>query len=157
MFQVLKLLHMVGWAAWFGLAIAEASVGVQARKATDAGGRTALARLWGRIGRIEVLSMAVAVVFGLAVLGYYLATWPQGPGDFMRQKGFLYVHIMLALGLVGGVLALLAAQARGRAVSAMESGDGEGFTAGYKRAAMFSGMMSLCLLATIVEVYLRSL
>lgn len=157
MFQVLKLLHVVGWAAWFGLAIAEASIGAQARKATDAGGRTALARLWARVGRIEVLAMALAVVFGLAVFAWYLSTWAAGGADFMRQKSMLYVHVMLALGLLGAILALLAAQARGKAVGALESGNADAFTASYKRAAMFSGMMSLCLLATLVEVYLRGL
>ena len=157
MYEVLKLLHVLGWASWLGLAIAEASAGAQVRRSTDAGGKLALARLWARVGRIELMTMALAVLFGLALFAYDLSTSPTGAQGFMQQKAYLFVHIMLALGILGGVLALLAAKARGEAVAALEGGNADGFSARYKRAAMFSGMMALCLVATVVEVYLRSM
>jgi len=157
MYEVLKLLHVVGWSAWFGTAIAEASVGVQVRRATDAGGRAALARLWARLGRIQLFAMALALVFGLGLFAYELSLFPAGPAAFMRDRAHLFVHLMLAMGLLAGVFALLAGQARGAAVGALEGGQAEAFGGPYKRASMFSGMASLLLLATIVVVYLRTL
>ena len=157
MFEVLKLVHVLGWAAWLGLAVAEASVGVQVRKASEPAARTALGRLWARLGRIQLGAMGAAVLFGLATFAYELATNPLGPHGYMQQRAYLFVHVMLALGLLAAIFSVLAAQKRSAAVGALESGDGEGFTRAYKRASMFSGMMSLCILATVVEVYLRSL
>ena len=155
MYEVLKLLHVLGWASWLGLAIAEASAGAQVRRSTDAGGKLALARLWARLGRLQLMTMAAAVLFGLALFAYDLSQSPTGAQGFMQQKAYLFVHIMLALGIVAAVLALLAAKARGEAVAALEAGNADTFTARYKRAAMFSGMMALCIVATVAEVYLR--
>jgi len=154
---VLTLLHVLGWAAWLGLAIAEASVGVQVRKATDVGGRAVLARLWGRVGRIQIIAMAVALVFGYALFAFDLATSPFGAQGFMQQRAFLFVHVMLGLGTVAGALALLAGRARGKAVAAVDAGNASAFSAPYKKAAMFSGMASLLLVATLAVVFLRTL
>lgn len=157
MYEVLKVLHVLGWSAWFGTAIAEASLGVQVRRATDAGGRAALARTWSRLGRIQLGAMALAVLGGLSLFAYELSLEPRGPAAFMRDPGRIFIHIMLALGLVAGVFALLAAQARGNAVGAVEGGQTEAFAGPYKRASMFSGIASLCLFATILVVYLRTI
>lgn len=154
MFELLKILHVLGWSAWFGLAVAEASAGVQTRKQTDPTARQALARLWGRVGSIEVGAMGLAIVFGLALFAYELSSFPDGGGAYMRDPGHRFVHLMLGLGLVAGVLTLLAAGARARAISALA--DDAGFTAGYKRASMLSGISSLLIVAIIALVYLHS-
>jgi hypothetical protein len=156
MFEVLKILHVLGWAAWFGLSIAEASAGVQTRKQTEAVARQALARLWGRVGGIGVGAMGMAIFFGLALFAYELASYPEGGGAYMRDPGHRFVHLMLALGILAGVLTLLAAGARGKAIAALQQQDGAAFSGPYKRASMFSGLASVLILATIVLVYLHS-
>lgn len=157
MFEILKLMHVVGWAAWFGLAIAEASAGVQVRKATDAGGRAALARLWARVGRMLVGAMGLTLIFGLALLAFEMSSNPLGGAGYMRDHAYLFVHVMLGLGLLAGVLVLFAARSRSAALAAIEAGNTEGFAAPYKRAAMFSGMSSLLVVAIMAEVYLHTM
>jgi hypothetical protein len=153
MYEFLKLFHVLGWSGWFGLAIAEAIVGAQTRKA-DPAARAALARTWARIGRLELILMAVAIVFGLGT--FFQLGSAQGMGNFMREKSNVWLHIMLGLGLLAGLLALLAGQARSSAVAAAEKGDEAAFTGPHKRASMFSGMATLAILLTIAEVFLRT-
>ena len=152
MSELLRLLHVLGWSSWFGLAIAEASLGVQVRKA-GSGARAPLARVWARVGTIELGAMAVAILFGLALFGDELATSPFGPDGFMKQRAFLFIHIMLALGIVAAVFALLAGKSRGDAVNAL--GTDADFMRHYKRASILSGIATLLILATMAEVYLR--
>lgn len=155
MFEVLKILHVLGWSAWFGLAVAEASVGVQTRKQTEPAARQALARLWGRVGGLGVGAMGVALVFGLALFALELATFPDGGGAYMRDPGHRFVHLMLALGLLAGLFTLLAAPARSQAIAGAAT-DQATFSARYKRAAVFSGIASLLIVVTIVLVYLHA-
>jgi hypothetical protein len=153
MFELLKVLHVLGWSGWFGLSIAEAVTGVQARKAPDAATRKALSDVWLRIGGLSFRLMAVAVVWGLATFFYEGAARPGGMGEFMKDPQMVYIHIMLTLGLVAAALSLVAKQKRTQAGAA---GDDASFLAAYKKAAMFSGMSTLCILLTILEVYLRT-
>jgi hypothetical protein len=152
MYELLKMLHVVGWAGWFGLALGEAVVGAQVRR-TD-GDRKGLARAWARLGRLQVILMAVGVTFGLGVLGYSASVMPGGMGAYMKDHSNLYVHVMLLFGLVAAAMTVLAAQARAAAVAAIEAG--ADFLPGYKRAAMFSGISSMLMLLTIIEVMLRT-
>jgi hypothetical protein len=156
MYQVLRMLHVLGWSGWFGLAVAEPIVGALVRKA-DPQGRAGLANAWLRIGRVQLVFMAIATAFGLATFFVLGNIGSVGMGGFMKQPGNLYLHIMLGLGLLAAVLTLVAGQSRGAAGQAVTAGDEAAFSKAYKRAAMMSGMSSLLIVATILEVLLRGM
>lgn len=156
MYELLKLLHVVGWSAWFGLGIAEPILGAQVRKA-EAANRVVLGRVWIRVGRVELMCMASAVLFGLATFFFLGSMSATGMGGFMKDKSNLYLHAMMGLGLLAGLLAFFAGQGRRVALEALEKGDEASFAAAYQRAAMMSGISHLLVALTILEVMFRSL
>ena len=156
MYQFLRMLHVLGWSGWFGLAIAEPILGAQVRKA-EGKGKAALANAWLRVGRVQLAFMLIAILFGLATFFLLGSMGTLGMAGFMRQPSNLYLHLMLGLGLLAGVLTLLAGASRGTAARAVEANDTGAFAKAYPRAAMFSGMSSLLILATILEVLLRGM
>jgi hypothetical protein len=155
MYEVLKLFHVLGWSGWFGLAIAEAIVGAQTRRA-DANNKAALASTWSRVGRLQLILMVVAVLFGLVSFFYLGSSTKDGMSGFMRDKANVYLHVMLGLGLLAGIFALLAGQARGTAIAAAKTVNEAGFTSAYKRASAFSGIATLLILITMAVVILHT-
>lgn len=152
MYAILQMFHVLGWSGWFGVSIAEAIVGAQTRRADSGAARTALAATWGRIGRVQMILMLVGVLVGDLLLAYACSL--VGAGAYFKEPGNRHVHVMLLTGTLGAVFGLMGWNARGKAVEAA-GGSEEGFLGPYKKAAMFGGMASLCMLLTIVAVYLK--